>query len=96
MLTLHMSFSVIILYVQTPIELMLGEIRQGFPKVINGIPIHLVRINEVIKRTIRSNENSIGTSGDFDLLLLLLDWVELLSDGRAVLAFVAFEDLLDL
>ena len=74
---------------------MLGEIRQGFPKVINGIPIHLVRINEVIKRTIRSNENSIGTSGDFDLLLLLLDWTKLLSDCRAVLALVAFKDLLD-
>ena len=75
---------------------MLGENRLGFAKVINGFPIREVKINEVLKRTIRSIQNSTATGGDLDLLLLLLDWAELLSDGRAVLALVAVEDLLHL
>ena len=53
MSTLHMSLSVTMLYQKTPIALMLGEIRLGFSKVINGFPIREVKINEVLKRTIR-------------------------------------------
>ena len=39
---------------------------------------------------------SVSTGTDLDLLLLLLDWAELLSDGRAVFAFMAVEYLLHL
>lgn len=40
------------------------------------------------------NHNSSGTSTNLDLLLLLLDGAELISDGRAVLAIVTIENLL--
>ena len=41
-----------------------------------------------------NNHNSSGTSTNLDLLLLLLDSAELISDGRAVLAIMAIENLL--
>ena len=64
-------------------------------KVINGFPFQWKGLAKCNNENYEQTKSiSIGTGTNLFLLLLLLDDTELLTDGRAILAFMIVEDLL--